>query len=320
MSGVSADTAANRRAFSEEVLARGRENPQLFVLTSDAKGSVTLTDFERELPEQFVEVGIAEQNAVGIAAGMARAGCTVFVCGPACFYSARALEQVKNDVAYSATDVKVIGVSGGVAYGALGATHHSLHDIAVFRAIPDIEIFLPADAAETKLVTRYCASSKRPAYVRLGRNPVPQIPGPTAFEPGKAPRRRAGRDITIISAGETLHRAMSAADLLAERGVEATVLDLCSIRPLDEEAIVSAARETGRIVTVEEHSVNGGIGGAVAEVVGGACPVPVSRLGFPDRHLPAGSQSELLDAFGMSPEAIAEHTFRFLQHTEGAAR
>jgi len=258
-----------RKAFTSALLEEARTDNNIFVVTSDARGSVTLDDFANELPEQFVEVGIAEQNAVGMAAGLASCGKNVFVCGPACFYSARSLEQIKVDVAYSRNSVKIVGVSGGISYGALGSTHHSLHDIAVMRTFPGLNIYLPADRYQTEQLTRYLAKSNEPAYVRMGRNAVPDVysKGQASFTWGKANVLHEGTDVSIIATGETVYHALEAARMLEQENISALVLDMPTIKPIDREAILMAAKTTGRIITVEEHSIYGGLGSAVAEIV-----------------------------------------------------
>ena len=297
-----------RHAFSAALLELARGNRQIYAVCSDSKGSAAMGDFETALPGQFVEVGIAEQDAIGIAAGLSRCGKTVFVCGPASFYAARSLDQVKVDVAYARSDVKVVGISGGVSYGALGSTHHSLHDIAVMRAFPGLEVFLPCDAASTAAVTDYMAGSGRPAYMRIGREAVPAVydaADPPEFQPGRARVLRFGDDCSIIAAGEMVKPALDAPDLLLRQGIRARVLDCWSIKPIDEAAIEAAARETRFIITVEEHSIHGGLGAAVAEIVVQTSPLPMKILGFPDEWAPAGSSAELFAHYGLTAKRIA---------------
>jgi transketolase len=297
-----------RHAFSSTLLEAARKDPSIYALCSDSKGSVTLGGFEKELPRQYVEAGIAEQDAVGIGAGLAKSGKRVFVCGPACFYAARSLEQVKVDVAYAHSDVKIIGISGGVSYGALGSTHHSLHDLAVMRTFPGLSVFLPCDNHQTAAVTRHLAAHPGPAYLRVGRAPVRDVyapDSPVVFVPGKAVLLHEGTDCTFIAAGEMVRPALDAALLLESEGIKVRVLDAWSIKPIDEEAIVLAARETGMIFTVEEHSRYGGLGAAVAEIVVQRCPVPMRILGFPDEWAPAGSSAELFDHYGFTGEKLA---------------
>jgi transketolase len=293
-----------RKAITETLLALAKEDKRIFALASDSRGSVTLDDFARELPGQFVECGIAEQDAVGMAAGLASAGLKPFVCGPASFYATRAAEQVKVDVAYSHMDVKIIGVSGGVSYGALGGTHHAVQDVALMRAIPNLQVFLPADANQSAALTRALAASSEPAYVRVGRGAVPDVYGPDAtFEIGKANKLRSGKDVALIACGEMVYYAFEAAKLLAASGVEASVYDMFTIKPLDEAAILEAA-ETGAIVTVEEHSVKGGLGGSVAEVVCQKHPVKMRILGLPDEPLYNGENKDVFDHYNLTAEGI----------------
>ncbi len=295
-----------RKAITETLLELAIEDPLLYALASDSRGSVTLDDFAKQLPGQFVECGIAEQDAVGMAAGLACAGLKPFVCGPASFYATRAAEQVKVDVAYSHLNVKIIGVSGGVSYGALGGTHHSVQDIALMRAVPNLQVFLPADANQSIALTKVLAASTEPAYVRVGRGAVPDVYGPDAtFEIGKASKLRDGKDVAIIACGEMVYHAVEAAKLLAAEGVEALVYDMASIKPLDEAAILEAAA-TGAIVTVEEHSVKGGLGGAVAEVVCQQRPVKMRILGLPDEPLFNGESKYVFEHYGLTASGIAK--------------
>ena len=297
---------AVRKAFTETLLSLARENKNIWALATDSRGSVTLTDFARELPEQFVECGIAEQDAVGMAAGLTLEGITSFVCGPASFYAARSAEQVKVDVAYCHRDVKVIGVSGGVSYGALGGTHHAVQDVALMRAIPDLEVFLPADARQAEALTRYLAASGKPAYVRMGRGPVPEVYGEDCpFEAGKANFLRRGKDAAVIACGEMVYPALEAARLLSGRGIEISVIDMHTIKPLDEQAILTAA-ETGLVITCEEHSVHGGLGAATAEVLCQKRPTKMRILGLPDEPLYSGTAAEVFAHYGLTAEGIAQ--------------
>lgn len=304
---------ACRKSFTDELLAKAREDKDIVVVTTDARGSVTLTDFAAELPAQFVECGIAEQNAVGIASGLAHSGKKVFACGPACFYVARSLEQVKVDMAYSENPVKILGVSGGVAYGALGATHHSLHDIAVLRTFPGMNIVLPCDARQTRKLVDILIDYPHPTYVRVGRAGVPDVYDNDDFDfaPGKAVKLLEGSDLTIIAAGETVWHALQAGRRLAEEGVSARVLDMSWIKPCDEQAILDAARETGRIITVEEHSKFGGLGAMVAEVIA-ENPVPVKILGIPDENVVHGTNTEIFHHYGLDSDGIVKTAKHFV--------
>ena len=299
---------ACRKSFTEELLALAKQDKDIIAVTSDARGSVTLGDFANELPGQFVECGIAEQDAVGISAGLAHSGKKVFACGPACFYVARSLEQVKVDMAYSQNPVTILGVSGGIAYGALGATHHSLHDIAVLRTFPGMTIFIPADGQQTKMLVRQLVDYKLPAYVRVGRAAVPEVypETKTDFEIGKAIQLHDGDDLTIIACGEPVWHALEAAKRLENDGIQARVIDMSlAIKPCDREAVVNAARETGRIITVEEHSRYGGLGGMVAEIVAEEMPgTEMTILGIPDENAVHGTDKEIRHYYGLDADGI----------------
>ncbi len=297
---------AARKAFTETLLELAKEDPTIFALATDSRGSVTLNDFVDALPNQFVECGIAEQDAVGIAAGLSNLGLRPFVCGPASFYATRAAEQVKVDVAYSRSNVKVIGVSGGVSYGALGGTHHAIQDIALFRAVPNMTVILPADANEAAAMTRVLAKNSEPTYVRMGRGAVPDVYDPDVnFEVGKAIWLRNGKDAAIIACGEMVYHANEAAKLLEAEGIFVSVLDMHTIKPLDEESVLKAA-QTGAVVTVEEHIIRGGLGGAVAEVICQNHPVKMKILGLPDETVYSGTSAEVFEHYRLNAEGIAE--------------
>lgn len=239
-------TIPNRQAMCEKLLELAETDRDIMVLTSDSRGSAAMAPFAKRYPEQFVETGIAEQNIVGIAAGLAHSGKIPFVTSPACFLSMRSIEQIKVDVAYSGTNVKLIGISGGVSYGALGMSHHSLQDYAVTRAIPGLTVVIPADRHETKKLTEALVKHDGGAYVRIGRNPVDDVyeSEDYEFEIGKAVRLKDGGHLTMIAVGETVRVALDAAELMEKQGINARVINMHTIKPLDEEAILSAARET----------------------------------------------------------------------------
>lgn len=306
---------ACRKAFTDTLLELAKQDKSIVAVTTDARGSVTLGDFAKELPGQFVECGIAEQNAVGISAGLAHSGKKAYVCGPACFYVARSLEQVKVDVAYNRTNVKILGVSGGVAYGALGATHHSLHDIAALRTFPGMNVVLPCDARQTERLVRLLVGVDAPVYIRVGRAAVPDVYENDDFtlEFGKANMLADGTDLTIIATGETVYHALRASEKLkAQHGINARVLDMPFIKPLDTEAILKAAAETGRIITVEEHSRFGGLGAAVAETIS-ENPVPVKILGIPDEDVIHGNSKEIFAHYGLDTDGIVRSALEFVQ-------
>lgn len=305
---------ACRQSFTDTLLELATKDKDIIAVTSDARGSVTLNNFAESLPEQFVEVGIAEQNAVGISAGLAHSGKKVFVCGPACFYSTRSLEQVKVDVAYSKNNVKILGVSGGVAYGALGSTHHSLHDIAVMRTFPGMNIVLPSDARQTRKLVKLLVDYPEPVYVRVGRAAVPDVYENDDFEftIGKSITLLEGADLTIMGAGETVYHAYQAGLRLRKKGIKARVLDMSSLKPVDTDAIKKAATETGRIITVEEHSRFGGLGGIVVETLS-ENPVPVRIIGIPDENAIHGKSNEIFAHYGLDHEGIYKSALDFVK-------
>ena len=296
-----------RDAFSETLQQLAEEREEIVAVCNDSVGSSKLTGFKKRWPERLVNVGIAEQNLVGAGAGLANGGLVPFVCGAACFLTGRALEQIKVDVGYSHTNVKLVGISSGMAYGELGPTHHSTEDFAWVRVIPGITIIAPADPVETRAAVRWAADHDGPVFLRLSRVGVPDIFEPGhEFKAGRADMVRDGRDLTIVANGTLTSRALDAAARLAADGVEARVLNMATVSPIDEEAIVSAARESGAILTCEEHSVHGGLGSAIAEVVVQRAPVPMHILGVPPAFSPTGSANFLLDEYGMSPAGIQE--------------
>lgn len=303
---------ACRKSFTDTLLALAKQDKDIIAVTTDARGSVTLGDFAKELPGQFVECGIAEQDAIGISAGLASCGKKVFCCGPACFYVARSLEQVKVDIAYSGNPVTVLGVSGGVAYGALGATHHSLHDIAALRTFPGMNVILPCDARQTAKVVKMLVDHPAPTYVRVGRAAVPDVYENDDFEfrLGKANTLAEGDDLTIIAAGETVYHALQASRSLEKKGIHARVLDLSSIKPFDAEAVRKAAAETGRIITVEEHSIYGGLGALVTECIS-EHPVPVKILGIPDENVIHATSPEIFAYYGIDAAGIEKAALSF---------
>lgn len=305
---------ACRKSFTDTLLELAKQDSQIVAVTTDARGSVTLGDFAKQLPEQFVECGIAEQDAVGISAGLAHSGKKTFVCGPACFYVARSLEQVKVDLAYSRNPVKILGVSGGVAYGALGTTHHSLHDIAALRCFPGMSICLPCDERQTAKLVKLLVDYPQACYVRVGRAAVPDVyeNDDFDFEVGKANMLMDGDALTIIGLGETVYHAKQAGLKLAEQGIKARVLDMSWIKPCDTEAVLKAARETGRIITVEEHSKCGGLGEMVCGIVS-ENPVPVKIIGFPDEDLVHGNNKEIFHHYGLDAEGIVKTALDFLK-------
>jgi transketolase len=303
-----------RDAFARTLEALGAEDERVVVVVNDSVGSSKVGGFQKRFPDRLINVGIAEQTMVGVGAGLANAGRIPFVCAAAPFLTARALEQIKADVAYADANVKLVGISSGMAYGALGATHHSIEDFAWTRAIANLTVVAPADPLETEQAVRAAHASHGPVFLRLSRMGVPDVHDASyRFEVGKAAMLRPGRDVTLIANGVLVSRALAAADLLARSGIDARVLNVATVRPLDEEALVAAARETGGIVTVEEHTVYGGLGGAVAEVVCQRAPTRMRILGVPGVFAPTGDAAWLLEHFGLTAEGIAEAARQLLE-------
>ena len=272
------------------------------------KGSASLAPFAEAYPEQFVEMGIAEQDLVSVSAGLAHCGKKAFAASPACFLSTRSYEQCKIDVAYSNTNVKLIGISGGISYGALGMSHHSAQDIAAMSAIPNMRVYLPSDRFQTAKLIEALLKDEKPAYIRVGRNPVGDIytEDNCPFEMDKATVLAEGTDAAIIACGEMVRPAYEAAKLLEKDGIHATVLDMYCVKPLDKEAIVKAASNAKVVVTAEEHAPFGGLGSMVSQVVGAECPRKVLNIALPDAPVVSGTSQEVFDYYGMNAEGIAK--------------
>jgi len=298
---------ANLEIFSETLLSLAGGDRNVLVVTSDSRGSGKLAPFAAKLPDQIVEVGIAEQNLVGVAAGLASTGKIVYAVSPASFLSARALEQIKNDVCYSNQPVNLIGISAGVSYGVLGSTHHATHDLAVLRAVHNISIIVPADNFETAEAIKAAAQMASPVYIRFGKSPMYHLhAAETEFVVGKSITIRQGTDVTFIATGETVYHAVMAAAAMEEDGLTCRVISMHTIKPLDVEAVLLAASETGAIVTVEEHSVCGGLGEACAAVLMQAgLSVPFKIVGLPDEYTVTGSQPEIFEHYGITAEGLA---------------
>jgi transketolase len=294
-----------RNAYVDTLAELAHTDHRIVGVVNDSIGSSKLDAFKKAFPDRLINVGIAEQDMVGVAAGLANGGRIPFVSAASCFLTARAMEQIKADVAYSDRNVKLCGMSPGVAYGELGPTHHSIEDIAWLRAVDNMTIVVPADPVETAAAMRWAAATDGPVFIRVSRMSVPQIYGEDyEFQPGKAVTVRDGNDVTLISNGTVLWRALVAAEHLAADGIEARVLSMPTVKPLDVDAVLAAAAETRGIVTAEEATVAGGLGGAVAETVVQHQPARMRILGIPE-FAPTGSAGFLLDRYGMSPEGIA---------------
>jgi transketolase len=299
----------NQDVFAATLLELAQADRNIVAVTSDSRGSGKLVGFGQALPKQIVEIGIAEQNLVGVAAGLASAGKKAFAVSPACFLTARALEQIKNDVAYSDNPVRLIGISAGVSYGALGTTHHSLHDFAVLRAINNITIVAPADNFETREAVKLAVKYNKPLYLRFGKKPMPLLTGDSSigFEFGKGRIIKEGKDIAIIATGETVYPALLAAQKLEqESGIRATVVSMHTIKPLDAELILALADKVQAIITVEEHMVNGGLGEACASLLlQNGYHKRFKIMGIPDEYTVTGSQVEIFEHYGISADGIA---------------
>jgi transketolase len=301
-----------RNAWVQTLEALAEADPRIVAVVNDSVGSSKLNSFQKRFPDRLINVGIAEQVMVGVGAGLANGGRIPFVSAASCFLTGRALEQVKADIAYANFNVKLVGQSSGIAYGELGATHHSIEDFAWLRPLTNLTVITPADAWETAEAVKWAAKHEGPVYLRLSRMPVPDLDIPNRqFRPGQAEVVRQGHDLTSIACGTTVHLAAGAADLLHAKGIAARVLNFSTINPLDETALHAAA-ETGAIVTVEEASIRGGLGGAVAEFTAGQKPVPVERVGFPG-FLPTGSVEWLFKEYGLTPEGISAAAHRALK-------
>lgn len=306
---------ANRQVICEVLMEHAKEDRDVVVLCSDSRGSASLAPFASAFPEQFIEVGIAEQNLVSISAGLAKCGKKPYAASPASFISARSFEQAKVDVAYSNTNVKLIGISGGISYGALGMSHHSAQDIAAFASVPNMRVYLPSDRFQTKCLVEALLQDEKPAYIRVGRNPVEDVyeQGNVPFTMDKATFLSQGNDIAIIACGEMVKPAKDAAEILKEKGISAAVVDMYCVKPLDEEAVIKAAQGANAVITVEEHAPYGGLGSMVSQVVARECPRKVINLSLPDAPVITGTSKEVFDYYGLNAEEIAKAARELLQ-------
>jgi len=298
---------ANLDVFAETLREIAWQDRDVVVVVSDSRGSAKLSGFCATLPGQVVEVGIAEQNLVSIAAGLASAGKKVFAVSPACFLTTRSLEQVKHDVAYSDLPVKLVGISAGVSYGALGSTHHALHDLAALQAIPNIDIVVPADNFETRAAIRASIDHPRPLYLRFGKRPLPDLyPAGAEFAIGRAQVLRSGADAAILATGETVCRAVEAAQALAGSGIACSVVSVPTLKPLDERTILKVCHKAKAVVTVEEHSIYGGLGSRCAALLmENGVRAAFKIMGIPDEPAIAGSQEEILEHYGLTSQGVA---------------
>jgi transketolase len=305
---------ANLDEFAATLEELAKANPNIIAVTSDSRGSGKLAPFGKALPKQIVEVGIAEQNLVGITAGLAACGKKAFGVSPGCFLTARSLEQIKNDVCYSDVPAVLVGISSGTSYGALGTTHHSLHDLAVLRAINNLSIIVPADNFESRQAILAAAKATKPVFVRFGKAAMFNLhQSETKFEVGKAITLREGNDVAFLANGETVVHAHLAAAQLAERGIQARVLSIHTVKPLDTEAILKAGRECKAVITVEEHMVHGGLGEAVASaLLQAGVAKPFRIVGIPDEETVPGAQADIFRHYGISMEGLSETAVKLL--------
>ena len=312
---------ATRAAYGEALARLGEVNPQLVVLDADLSASTRTAEFAKRHPERFIQMGIAEQDMIGTAAGLAASGKIAFASTFAVFASGRAFDQVRNAVCYSELNVKICATHAGLTVGEDGASHQSIEDVALMRAVPNMTVIVPSDAVQTAWAVNAAAMLDGPVYMRLGRAPVPVIYGEgQEFAIGRAQTLHEGDDVTIIACGIMTSRALAAAGALAEQGISARVLDMHTVKPLDTDAVLAAATETGAIVTAEEHSIIGGLGGAVCEAVCELHPAPVVRVGVRDQFGKSGKPDELLAAYGLTADEIARAARRAISMKTAAGR
>lgn len=299
---------ANKQMICEVLMDAAKDDKSIVALCSDSRGSGSFTAFADTYPQQFVETGIAEQDLVSIAAGLAKCGKKSYAVSPACFLSTRSYEQCKIDVAYSNTNVKLIGISGGVSYGALGMSHHSAQDIAAMSAIPNMRVYLPSDHLQTKELMKALLKDEKPAYIRTGRNAVDPVydEGNVPFEMDKATVVTKGQDALVVACGEMVKPAKDAAAILEKEGIHITVLDMYCVKPMDNESVIREAASVKAVITVEEHSPFGGLGSMVAQVVSANCPKKVINMSLPDAPVVTGTSDEVFNYYGLNAEGIAD--------------
>ena len=304
----------NRKAICDVLLEKAKDDKDIIVLCSDSRGSASMSPFFDAYPEQAVEVGIAEQNLVSISAGLAKGGKKPFAFSPACFISTRSYEQAKVDVVYSNTNVKLVGISGGISYGELGMSHHSAQDIAAMSAIPNMRVYLPSDRFQTAKLVETLLQDQKPAYIRVGRNPVEDIYSEEncPFEMDKATVLGEGEDLLIVACGEMVKPAVEAAGLLKEKGMEATVLDMYCVKPLDTETLLEKASRARAVITIEEHAPFGGLGSMVSQAVGTNCPKKVVNMALPDSPVITGKSREVFDYYKLNAQGIVEKALEIL--------
>ena len=298
---------ANKQVICQVLMEKAKTDKDVVVLCSDSRGSASMTPFAENYPEQFVEVGIAEQNLVSISAGLAKCGKKAYAVSPACFLSTRSYEQAKVDVAYSNTNVKLIGISGGISYGALGMSHHSAQDIAAMSAVPNMRVYIPSDKNQPKCLPEALLGDEKPAYIRVGRNAVEDVyeEGNCPFEMDKATVVKEGNDVAIVACGEMVKPSLDAAKLLEKEGISAAVLDMYCVKPFDKETLLRMVSGVKAVITAEAHAPFGGLGSMVSQAVGSECPKKVVNLSLPDAPVITGTSKEVFDYYGLNAEGIA---------------
>ncbi len=295
----------NRQVICDTLLAAAKEDKNIIVACSDSRGSGSMTAFFEQFPAQSVEVGIAEQDLVSISAGLAACGKKVFAVSPACFLSTRSYEQAKVDVAYAETNVTLVGISGGISYGALGMTHHSLQDIAAMAALPGMRVYLPSDRFQTKTVVEELLQDEKPAYIRVSRSASEDLYSEDTVFSGGAKVLKEGKDVLFVACGELVAPCLHAAELLEKEGISAGVVDAYRVKPLNEELILKAAEGVRLVAAAEEHSPYGGLFSMTAQLFSSKCPKKVVGLTLPDGHIVTGTQSEAFQYYGLTAEGIA---------------
>ena len=301
------NTVMNRKVICDVLMEHAAQDRDIIVLCSDSRGSASMAPFFEAYPAQAIEVGIAEQDLVSIAAGLAKCGKKPFAASPASFLSTRSYEQCKVDCAYSDTNVKLIGISGGVSYGALGMSHHSAQDIAAMSAIPNMRVYLPSDRHQTRKLTEALLQDEKCAYIRVGRNAVEDVytEEDCPFEMDRATVIREGTDVVLVGTGEMVLYCKEAAALLEKEDISAAVLDMYCVKPLDEESLIRAAKAAKAVISVEEHAPYGGLGSRVAQVIGANCPRRCLTIALPDEPVITGTSKEVFSYYGMTAEGIA---------------
>lgn len=308
-----AEKQATREAYGEALVALGAENPDVVVLEADLSKSTKTADFGKAYPERFFNMGIAEQNVMGTAAGFAAAGKIPFASTFAVFATGRAFEQIRNSIAYPKLNVKIAATHAGITVGEDGGSHQAIEDVAIMRSLPNMTVLVPADGEETRQAIYAAAQYNGPVYIRMGRLALPLLfDKEYKFEIGKANILRNGTDVAIMANGVMVATALEAAEQLAKEGIQATVVNVASVKPLDAETIIRVAKETGAVVSAEEHNVIGGLGSAIAEVLAENAPTPMVRVGLQDTFGESGRPAELLEKYGLTSEALVKSVHEVL--------